>query len=130
MYVALSVFALGEKVPVPKVVHTPLPVVEEPFKETLGLFLHAMVFDPATTRGLSVILITIASDTGLHSPFPVVVSVMVTLPAAVSAALGVYVGFMLVALEKMPVPEDDQVAPVPIENEPLRETTALFAHTV
>src|ERR1043166_4968162 len=88
-YVALSVVAFGVNVPVPVVVQMPEPVEEVPFSGRSGLFLHATVLIPAFTEGASEMVSTIASETALHCPLPVVVSEMVTVPAAVSAALGV-----------------------------------------
>ncbi len=44
---------------------------------------------PAFTLGALVMVTVMEFATALHKPFPVVVSVMVTLPAVVSALLGV-----------------------------------------
>ncbi len=122
---------MGENVPVPKVVHTPLPVVEVPLSAALGLLMQTEIVVPAFTRGASVIVTTMVSVTEIHSPLPVVVSIIFTLPAAVSAALGVYVPFMSVMSEKLPVPLlVDQLPPVATVNDPFSVTTALLAHTV
>ena len=77
-------------------------------------------------------MIVITSVAGLHNPFPVVVSVSVKIPAAVSAELGVYVAFSVVAVgEKVPVPAVLQVPPEATElTEPFKVTSELFAHTV
>ena len=130
IYVALSVVLLGVNVPPPSVVQTPLPVVDVPFNAAFGLFTQTEIVAPAFTRGASVMVTAIVFVTARQSPLPVVVRTMFTLPAAVSAALGVYVVLRLVVLPKVPVPEEDQVPPVATVTEPLRVTSALLAQTV
>jgi hypothetical protein len=71
------------------------------------------------------------SETARQFPFPVVVRTITTLPAVVSAALGVYTAFIvIVSGEKIPVPNVVQPPPVETVNEPLRVTVALLEHTV
>ena len=89
LYVALSVRLSGEKVPPPKVVQMPEPEVEVPFSETAGLFSQIETSAPALATGASEMVTVIASVAGLQLPLPVVLSVIVTVPAAVSAALGI-----------------------------------------
>ena len=84
----LRLFALAN-IPVPRVDHCPLPVVDVPVIEETGLLRQAILFGPAFTFGGSVIVIIIVSVTEIQVPFPVVVRIIVTLPAVVSAALGV-----------------------------------------
>jgi hypothetical protein len=71
---------------------------------------------------------TIASLTARQGPAgSLVVNVSVTIPAVLSAALGVYVVFRAVALAKAPVPDVvqvDDVAPPPLV--PVSETVAVF----
>ena len=86
---AFKVVAVGANVPVPMVVHVPLPVEEEPFRDAEGLFTHTEIVAPAFTRGALLIVTIIASVVGLQLPTPVVVSTSVTDPAAVSAELGI-----------------------------------------
>ena len=59
MYVALSVVLFGLNVPLPLVLHTPLPVLELPFNVIFGLFTHAESLTPALTTGALVIVIVI-----------------------------------------------------------------------
>ena len=88
--VPVNVVAEGVNVPPgsPSDTHIPLPVEDEPLNAAFGLFIQTEIFAPAFTRGASVMVTIMASVTGLQSPTPVVVSVIVTLPAAVSAGLG------------------------------------------
>jgi hypothetical protein len=88
-YVAFKVVAVGENVPVPSVVQTALPVEEKPLSAALGLLMHTEIFGPALTTGASVMVMIIVSVTGLQVPTPVEVSVMITVPEAVSAGLGI-----------------------------------------
>jgi hypothetical protein len=81
--------------------------------------------------GASVIVITIASLTCAHAPLLVEVSVSVTLPAAVSAALGVYVAFSVVLLGvNVPDPEESHCpVVVPPLTLPANVTAALLPQT-
>ncbi len=89
VYVALRVVLFGEKDPLPRVVHAAFPVVLVPLSDASGLLIQTEVFAPAFTLGASEIVTTNGSETGLQLPIPVVVSVNITVPAAVSATLGV-----------------------------------------
>ena len=89
IYVAFKVLAFGVNVPLPLVLHVPEPVLDVPFKVTLGLVLQTFTFAPAFTFGAGVIVMITVSVTALHNPFPVVVRTSVTLCAVVSAALGI-----------------------------------------
>ena len=83
------------------------------------------------TVGEGVMVITIVFVTGAHAPLFVDVSVSVTVPAATSAALGVYTAFIVVLFgENIPVPDVVHTAPVETVNEPFNVTFALFAQTV
>ena len=76
--------------PVPVPVQTPpVEVVIKPFKVSPATSAHTVIFDPALTVGALLSVTTMLSLMGLQEPFPVVVKVRVTLPAAVSVALGV-----------------------------------------
>ena len=88
VYVVLSADAFP-KVPLPSVVHVPLPVVEVPFNEATGLETQTSLSVPAFAVGALLIVMIMVSLTGKHPPFPVVTRMMFTLPTAVSAALGV-----------------------------------------
>ena len=80
----------GEKVPLPDVDQEPPDAtVTLPLKVTFALLAQTVWSVPAFAVGDVVIVITIASETAVHVPFPVVVSVRVTVPAILSAALGV-----------------------------------------
>jgi hypothetical protein len=71
---------------------------------------------------------------GLQVPWAVVDKVRFTLPAAISAAEGVYVGFSIAVLEKDPVPlVDHKVVGATADATtivPERVTTALLPQTV
>ena len=54
MYVAFKVFAFGEKIPLPEVVHVPVPVEEVALRETLSLLAQTVWFVPALTVGVLV----------------------------------------------------------------------------
>lgn len=80
---------LGEKLPLPEVVQTtPAATVNTAFRFTFALFPQTVTSGPALTVGAGVIVITIWSVAGGHPPLLVEVSVSVTVPAAMSAGLG------------------------------------------
>jgi hypothetical protein len=70
------------------VVQFPNPVVEVPDNGIGKLFAHVVMSAPAVTEGGCVKMTETVSVSGLHNPFPVVVSVSNTDPDATSAALG------------------------------------------
>ncbi len=73
----------------------------------------------------------ISSNAAMQPPFPpVVVNLKVTVPAAVSAALGVYVAAINVALLNVPLPVVVHIPPPALVVAPERVTTALLAQTV
>jgi hypothetical protein len=85
-----------------------------------GLFWHTIASEPAYTVTCREILKTTDPTAAEHPESPFAVSVRVTLPAAISAALGIYVGLRIVVLSKFPVPErvqskDDSLAAVAAE---------------
>lgn len=90
LYVAFRSVEEGENDPVPLVDHIPPVATEEmvPLRLTTALFEHTLMSAPAVTTGASVIVITNWSVTARHPPLLVEVNVSVTVPAAVSAALG------------------------------------------
>src|ERR1700749_547034 len=129
-YVALSVVLFGVNVPLPDVLHVPEPVDEEPFNTWLGLLKQTLASAPAETFGAFVIVTNMVSVAALQFPFPLVVSIMLTLPAVVSTLLGIYVVFKLELLgENEPVPVLDQTPPVATVTEPVKATLALLPHT-
>jgi hypothetical protein len=88
-YVAVNDVVDGLNAPLPLVDHCPpVAIVTFPFRLTFELFPQTVMSAPAVTTGASVRLITSWSVTALHPPLFVDVSVSVTVPAAVSAALG------------------------------------------
>jgi hypothetical protein len=111
VYVVLVDAALA-KVPVPVVVH-----VEEvadpplaPVSDTVITEEHTFWSLPALTVATGLMVNVRASLTAPHTVGGLfVVSVSVTLPADLSAPLGVYVVLRADVLAKVPVPEDDQV---------------------
>ena len=72
----------------PLVLQVPLPVLELPFNVTIGLLAQILSLFPALTFGACVNVIVKLSVTALQPPLPVVVSISNTLPAVVSALLG------------------------------------------
>ena len=106
VYTALSVVLLGENVPVPPdhvaVVAEP-PIV--PASVTV-LLPHIVCAGPASTVAAGLIVITTLSDAAGHAPAgSLVVSVSVTVPAATSAADGVYTAFSVLAFgANVPLP--------------------------
>src|ERR1700739_507173 len=66
MYIAFNIPLLGEKVPLPFVLHIPELVVELPFKETESLFAHTVTLEPALSLGGFAYLINIVSVTALQ----------------------------------------------------------------
>ena len=86
---AFNVFASGVNVPEPPDQVAPVAIVTEPLSVISALFAQNAAPVPASTVGSGVIVIVISSVTGVQLPFPVVVSVNVTVPAAISPRLGV-----------------------------------------
>ena len=79
----------GVNVPLPLVVHVPLDVDETPFKITTALLAQTVWLTPAAIAGgLEYTMVTV-SETGLQLPLFSEVSINCTLPAVVSAVLGV-----------------------------------------
>ncbi len=83
----LASVSFGTKLPSPRVDQLKEPVEEEPFREMV-LEAQAVSGPVAFTWGVLVIVRVRESDTGLQLPLFVEVKVNVTLPAAVSEALG------------------------------------------
>ena len=84
------VVALGANVPVPEADHTaPVATVNEPLRVTTALFAHTVWLGPGLAVGAGVMVMVIWLVTERHPPLFVVVSVSRTLPAELSAALGV-----------------------------------------
>ena len=81
--------AFGLKVPVPPLQLPPVATCTLPFRATVPLFAHTVTSGPALAVGASVKVSSTWSVAALHRPLPVVVRVSVTLPAAISAAVGV-----------------------------------------
>ena len=86
----------GLKVPPPPVQMPPLATVTLPLSDTAGALAHTVWSAPASTVGGSVKVMVIWSLTAAQLPLPVVVRVSVTLPAAISEAVGVYTAFRAV----------------------------------
>ena len=106
MYEALRAVAVGVKVPVPEVVHVPLPVEEVPLRETTLLFAHTVASLPASTVGRGVKKTVTLSSSELHAPLFAEVNINVTLPPVISPAPGTYVAFKVVAVGvNVPVPK-------------------------
>ena len=63
--------------------------VTVPFRLIVGLFAHTDPFAPAFTMGAGVKVIVRLPETTAQLPLPVLVSVRVRVPAAISAAVGV-----------------------------------------
>ena len=89
VYTALSAVFPGLYVPLPPDHIPPVAPITDPLSVTEGLFAQDVWSTPAFTVGAAVIVIVITSLTELQFPFPVVVSVKVTVPAVISKALRV-----------------------------------------
>src|SRR5690606_6875305 len=96
----------------------------------VALFAQRLWSGPAFTVGAGVMVYVTWSLTALQRPLPALVSARVTVPAARSAALGVYatLGAVLLGLY-VPLPPL-QIAPVAPLTVPLKVMAALLAHTV
>ena len=79
----------GVKLPRPPLHTPPVAPLTLPFKGMLALFAQKEAAAPAFTTGAAVKFKVTLLLTALHVPLPVVVSVRVTLPFAISAAVGV-----------------------------------------
>src|ERR1700740_3725370 len=89
VYVALSAVDDGLNVPSPPLHCPPVATVTLPAKVVAALFAHLVWSGPAFAVGGAEKKIVIASLTELQVPLPVEVSVSVTLPEEISAAVGV-----------------------------------------
>src|ERR1051326_2269870 len=89
MYVPFSVVLFGENVPLPLVLHTPVPVLEVPFSVTFALLAQTVWLLPALTVGVCWYVIVTVSETDKQDPLLVEVNISVTVPADVSAVLGI-----------------------------------------
>jgi len=131
-YVVDKLVLDGLNVPVPELDQIPVPVVDVPVRLTFGLFPQTVILFPAVTVTLEMNVITMVSVTGLQFPLPVDVSTSVTLPAVVSALLGLYepVNEVLDGVN-VPVPELDH-CPVEVgpETAPASEIEGLVAQIV
>ncbi len=89
VYTALSALLFGAKDPVPPLHTPPAAPAAVPFRLMALLFAHTVPFAPALTVGAGVKVIVRLLMAATHVPLPVVVSVSVSEPAAISAAVGV-----------------------------------------
>src|SRR5206468_8368302 len=95
VYFAFNAEAPGLNAPAPPV-HVPLeaPPPRTPASCTCGLLAHTRWSAPAFTMAAGLMVIVIASLTAGHGPAgSLVASVSVTVPAAISAAEGMYEAF-------------------------------------
>src|SRR6185437_2791931 len=132
LYVAFNTESLGVKVPLPVVVHTPVPEppVILPFNTTFALLAQAVVSFPASTVGMGVIVTVTVSEDGLHVPLCVDVSISFTTLAAVSALLRLYVAFNAESLGlNVPLPRVVQIPFVePPDMLPLSDAVVVPVH--
>lgn len=109
-----------EKVPFPEVVHT---CPEAPTLDPLRLIEVAVAqivwLGPASIVAAASVMIRL-SLTALQSPLPVLVSLMITDPAARSAALRMYLVERDVVDKNVPVPKELHTCPVAPDTVPLR----------
>src|SRR5262245_32128028 len=133
VYVASSAEAEGMKMPAPPV-HVPFeaPPPTRPASCTAGDVEHTMRSSPAFTVAAAMMLIFMWSLAWAHGPFTApVVSVSVTEPAAISAAVGVYVALSAEADGlKLPAPPLHVPLEAPPPTTPASVTCGLVAHTV
>jgi hypothetical protein len=121
----------GAKVPLPNVVHVPELVEEIPLRTGLAALGQSARFAPASTKGPLVNVIRSVSVTCRQLPLPVELSRIITLPAVVSALLGIYETFIFVLFGvNVPVPVVDHEAPAEILKLPLRLIVPALAQTV
>jgi hypothetical protein len=80
---------LGLKEPLPPLQTPPVATVNEPFSVATGLLVQSDWSGPAFAVGAGVMLYVTSSLTALQLPLPAEVSVSVTVPAVISAAVGV-----------------------------------------
>lgn len=80
---------LGSKLPLPPLHTAPVAKVKLPFSEATGLLAQRVWLAPAFAVGAGVIKYVTWSVTALQLLLPVEVKVSVTVPAVISAALGV-----------------------------------------
>lgn len=111
-------------------VHFPVPVAGAFAASVAVVNPHTVWSGPAFAAvGTPLIVICIVSETS-HGACPVVERVSVTIPAMISAALGVYVAFIVVLFGvKAPVPSLVQLLPGAFVIFPLNTTAGLVAQT-
>ena len=89
VYTALRFAGEGLKEPLPPLHRPPVAPLTVPASWALGWLAQLVSAGPASASGAGVMVMTTWSLTGLLLPLPTDVRVRVTLPAAISAALGV-----------------------------------------
>src|ERR1041385_7970055 len=133
VYVAFNVEALGLYVPAPPL-HVPVaaPPPITPASCTAGDDVHAFRSWPASAVAAGRMLMVIASLTWPQGPLTAfVVSVSVTVPAAISAALGVYTAFKVEASGlNEPAPPLHVPAGAPPPTTPASVTCGLVEQTI
>jgi hypothetical protein len=135
LYVAFSVVAFGAKLPVPEDDQVP-PVAPSPTvppRAAVALPEQIVWLPPVlAVAAKRMVTVTCAVATAQAATWPVEVSVSVTVPAAISAADGLYVAPSVVAFgANAPVPEDVQRPPVaPPPTVPPKPAVALLEQIV
>ena len=89
VYTAFRLAADGLNDPLPPLQRPPVAPLTVPASWALGWLAQLVSAGPASASGAGVMVMTTWSLTGLLLPLPTDVRVRVTLPAAISAALGV-----------------------------------------
>ena len=94
------------KLPVPLVLHTRTESLATlaPLSVYTGLLAHTFTLLPALAVATGLIVSVMLLVICVQGFLGIDVNVNVTVPAVISAALGVYVGFKVVVLLKLPVP--------------------------
>ena len=122
-------FAFGLKVPWAPLQVPPVATVTAPLRAMLALLAQSTPPVPASAVGMAVKVMSTSSVTAWQAPLPMVVSVRVSVPAAISAAVGVYTAFSEAMLgAKVPAPPLHWPPPAPV-TEPPSCTTALLEQT-
>jgi hypothetical protein len=129
VYDALSVFASGEKVPVPEDVHVPAPVEEIPLSVITELFAQTVLSLPAFTVGGGVKKTVILSSSELQVPLFAEVKIKIVLPPEISPALGTYVAFNVFIFGENDPPPSVVHVPLPVEEYPFKCAFGLFMQT-
>ena len=96
------------KLPLPLVLHTKALSVAEAFDNVyVALLAHTLALPPALATAIGLMINVMLLVTDVHGFLGIAVNVNVTLPAVISAGLGVYMACKRPVLLNEPVPDVD-----------------------